>query len=73
MASVTPNTSRLQPEKEKLRGPSVNTVHTFVNREVVIQALNDSNTLLIPFIVARPLAPFGGLGPILQNRFLFGL
>jgi hypothetical protein len=55
-------------EKEKFRGPSVNTAHTFVNGEMVIRALNDSNTILIPFIVN----PFDGLGPI-ANRFLFGL
>jgi hypothetical protein len=51
-------------EKEKLCGPPVNTAHTFVNREMIIQALNNSNTILIPFIVK----PFGGLGP-LQTAF----
>jgi hypothetical protein len=35
---------------------------------MVVRALNESNTLLIPFIVD----PFGGLGPI-ANCFLFGL
>jgi hypothetical protein len=36
--------------------------------EMVIWALNESNTILIPFIID----PFGGLGPI-TNWFLFSL
>jgi hypothetical protein len=49
---------------------SVNTGSTFVNGKIVmvICALNDRNSILIPVIVD----PFGGLGPI-ANRFLFGL
>jgi hypothetical protein len=63
----SPNTFRLQ-RKRNYVAPPVNTAHTFVNREMIIQALNNSNTILIPFIVE----PFGGLGPI-ANRFLFSL
>jgi hypothetical protein len=44
-------------EREKFRGPSVNTAHTFVNGEMVIHALNESHTLLLPFVIA-PLAVF---------------
>jgi hypothetical protein len=55
-------------EQAKFRGPSVSTTSTFVNGEMVVRALNESNTLLIPFIVD----PFGGLGPI-ANCFLCGL
>jgi hypothetical protein len=55
-------------EQAKFCGPSISTTSTFVNGEMVIRALNESNTLLIPFIVD----PFGGLGPI-ANCFLFGL
>ena len=49
-------------------GPSINTESTFVNGEMVIHALNDTDTVLLPFIVD----PFGGLGPIV-TAFLFGL
>jgi hypothetical protein len=55
-------------EQEKFCGPTFNNVSPFVNGEMVIQALNESNTLLIPFIID----PFSALGPI-ANRFLFGL
>jgi hypothetical protein len=55
-------------EEAKFCGPSVNTPTTFVNGEMVVHALNKSNTLLIPFIVD----PFSSLGPI-PNCFLFGL
>jgi hypothetical protein len=55
-------------EQAKFCGPSISTTSTFVNGEMVVRALNESNTLLIPFIVD----PFGGLGPI-ANRFLFSL
>jgi len=55
-------------EREKLCGPNVNTASSYVNGEMIIRALTDSGTLLVPFIVD----PFGGLGPI-ANRFLFGL
>lgn len=55
-------------EREKFRSPSVNTGHTFVNGEMVIRSLNDSHTLLLPFIID----PFGSLGP-LANCFLFGI
>jgi hypothetical protein len=44
-------------EQAKFCGPAVNTASTFVNGEMVVRALNDSNTLLIPFIVD----PIGGL------------
>ena len=39
-----------------------------MNGEMVIRALNDTDTVLLPFIVD----PFGGLGPI-ATAFLFGL
>ncbi len=66
---TVPITKHLQKaEQAKFCGPSVSTTSTFVNGEMVIRALNESNTLLILFIVD----PFGGLGPI-ANRFLFGL
>jgi hypothetical protein len=55
-------------EQAKFRGPSVSTTSTFVNGKMVVRALNESNTLLIPFIVD----PFGSLSPI-ANCFLFGL
>jgi hypothetical protein len=55
-------------EQAKFCGLSVSNTSTFVNGEMVVRALNESNTLLIPFIVD----PFGGLGPI-TNRFLFSL
>lgn len=55
-------------EREKFKGPTVNTASTYINGEMVIRALNESNTVLLPFIVD----PFGGLGPI-ANAFLFGL
>jgi hypothetical protein len=55
-------------EQAKFRGPSISTTSTFVNGKMVVRALNESNTLLIPFIVD----PFGSLGPI-ANHFLFGL
>ena len=35
---------------------------------MVIHTLNESNTILIPFVIDL----FGGLGPI-ANKFLFGL
>jgi hypothetical protein len=56
----SPNTFRLPAEQEKFCGPTVNDTSTFVNGEMVIQALNESNTLLIPFVID----PFGALGPI---------
>jgi hypothetical protein len=66
MASIT---KYLQTaEQEKFCGLTVNNVSTFVNGEMVIWALNASNTLLIPFIID----PLGALGPI-ANWFLFGL
>jgi hypothetical protein len=34
-------------EQVKFRGPSVSTTSTFVNGEMVVCALNESNTLLI--------------------------
>jgi hypothetical protein len=49
-------------EQEKFHGPTVNNVSTFVNGEMVIRVLNESNALLIPFIID----PFGALGPIAQ-------
>jgi hypothetical protein len=55
-------------EREKFCGPSVNTAHTFVKGEIVIRALNDSHTFLLPFVID----PFGDLGP-LANRFLLGI
>jgi hypothetical protein len=54
-------------EQAKFCGPRVSTTSTFVNGEMVVRALNKSNTLLIPFIVD----PFGSLGPI-ANCFLVG-
>ena len=39
-----------------------------MNGEMVIHALNNTDTVLLPFIVD----PFGGLGPI-ATAFLFGL
>jgi len=54
-------------EREKFRGPDVNTSCTFVNGESVIRALNESNTVFIPFV----LDPYGGLAP-LARRLLDG-
>jgi len=66
MVSITKHQQKA--EQEKFRGPSVNTAHTFVNGEMVIRVLNDSHTLLLPFIID----PFRGLEP-LANHFLFGI
>ncbi len=56
--TVSITTKHLQiAEQAKFCGPAVNTASTFVNGEMVVHALNDSNTLLIPFIVD----PIGGL------------
>jgi hypothetical protein len=55
-------------EQAKFHGPSISTASTLVNGEMVVHALNKSNTLLIPFIVDL----FGSLGPI-ANHFLYGL
>jgi hypothetical protein len=66
MVSITKHLQKA--EQAKFRGPSVSTTSTFVNGKMVVRALNESNTLLIPFIVD----PFGSLSPI-ANRFLFGL
>jgi hypothetical protein len=66
MVSITKHQQKA--ELEKFRGPSINTAHTFVNGKMVICALNDSHTLLLPFIID----PFGGLDP-LTNHFLFSI
>ena len=55
-------------EQKKFCGPSVNMESTFVNGEMVIHVLNDTGTVLLPFIVD----PFGGLGPI-ATAFQCGL
>jgi hypothetical protein len=66
--TVTVTHHHQKAEREKFCGPTVNTESTFVNGEMVIRALNESNTVLLPFVVD----PFGQLGPI-ANAFLFGL
>jgi hypothetical protein len=66
MVSITKHQQKA--EQEKFCGPSVNAANTFVNGEMIIHALNNSNTLLLPFAID----PFGSLGP-LANHFLFGI
>jgi hypothetical protein len=65
---MVPITYHLQSaEQEKCHGPSVNAASTFVNGKMVICALNDSNTILIPLL----LIPLVALTP-LPTYFLFG-
>ena len=65
---VTVTHHHQKAEREKFCCPSVNMESAFLNGEMVICALNDTDTVLLPFIVD----PFGGLGPIV-TAFLFGL
>jgi hypothetical protein len=50
-----------------LTARSINTDNSYVLREQVIAALNNSSTILLPFTID----PHGGIGP-LASRFLFG-
>jgi hypothetical protein len=56
-----------QYERKKFGGHRINTDNSYILREQVIAALNNSSTILIPFAVD----PHGGFGP-LASRFLFG-
>ena len=67
-STVTITQHHQKVEHEKFCGLSINMESTFMNGEMVICALNDTDTVLLPFIVD----PFGGLGPIV-TAFLFGL
>jgi len=65
--TVSVTTLHKSAEREKFRGPNVNTDRTFVNGESVIRALNESNTVFIPFVMD----PYGGLAPF-ARRLLDG-
>jgi hypothetical protein len=56
-----------QYERKKFGSCSINTDNSYVLREQVIAALNNSSTILLPFTVD----PHGGIGP-LASHFLFG-
>jgi hypothetical protein len=56
-----------QYERKKFGGHCINTDNSYVLREQVIAALNNSSTILLPFTID----PHGGIGP-LASCFLFG-
>lgn len=66
--TVSVTTHHQKAEGRKFNGSTVNTARSYSTGEVIIRALNESNTVLLPFSVD----PHGGLGSI-ANRFLFGL